>query len=165
MFQVNDIVRYGINGVCRITEVMVRAVGKEQKEYLVLRPVHDARSTLFVPLDNGLLIGKMQQVLAKETVLELIQAMPTMQTPWIADEAGRKSYVREAMASEDRKQLVGLIQMIDNRERELHTVGKKLRYDDEKALRSAEKLLYDEFGYVLGIKHEQVLDYIKESAQ
>ena len=163
MFQVNDIVRYGMNGVCRISEAVLRAVGNEQKEYFVLRPVHDERSTLFVPLDNAVLMGKMQTVLSKGEVLQLIEQMPTLQQEWIVDENQRRSIFREMMVCEDRLQLIGMIKVIYERERVLREQGKKLRLDDEKALRTAEKLLYDEFAYVLEIPRSDVVDYIKKA--
>ena len=162
MFQVNDIVRYGMNGVCRISEAVLRAVGNEQKEYFVLRPVHDERSTLFVPLDNAVLMGKMQPVLSKDQVLQLIDQMPAMQQEWIVDENQRRSTFREMMVCEDRLQLIGMIKVIYERERVLREQGKKLRLDDEKALRTAEKLLYDEFALALEMQPDQVLSYIKE---
>ena len=40
--------------------------------------------------------------------------------------------------------------------------GKKLHIGDERILQEAEKMICDEFSYVLGISKEEVPDYIKK---
>ena len=45
---------------------------------------------------------------------------------------------------------------------ELIEVVKKLRSADEAIMQRAEKLLYGEFAWVLGIDPKEVLDFIKE---
>ena len=165
MFQVNDIVRYGMSGVCKISEVIVRNIGGEQQEYFVLRPVHDARSTLFVPLNNDLLMGRMQTVLSKQDIQDLMDAIPTLDSEWIKEDALRRTRFKEILQGDDRTQLAMLIKMVYKREQFLRNSGKKLRLDDEKTLRTAEKLLYDELAFVLQSPTDQVSRLMREKME
>ncbi len=162
MFQVNDTVRYGTSGVCKITQVMTRPFKGEQKQYFVLRPVHDSRSTLFVPVDNQELVAKMRPVLTKEEVMNLIHAMPSFEQLWIGDEQQRKQTFRGILSSGDCKQAICMIKALHLEGINLREKGRKLRMDDERCLRDAERLLYDEFSLALAMEPEEVLGFIKE---
>jgi CarD family transcriptional regulator len=50
-------------------------------------------------------------------------------------------------------------------QQELKEKGKKLRVSDERFLKDAEKVLYDEFAHVLDIKREEVLPFIFEQIE
>ena len=55
--------------------------------------------------------------------------------------------------------------MVYEREQFLRSNGKKLRLDDEKTLRTAEKLLYDELAFVLESSTDQVARMVKEKME
>ena len=52
MFGVGDTVVYGTQGVCRIERTESRRVRGEYIDCLVLPPVYDSNSTLFIPKNN-----------------------------------------------------------------------------------------------------------------
>lgn len=54
-----------------------------------------------------------------------------------------------------------MIKTLRLRRKALSACGKKLRVTDEAALTSAEKVLYDEFAYALGIARDEVTSYIE----
>jgi CarD family transcriptional regulator len=160
MFSVKDVVRYGTSGVCEITEIVSRPFNGQVVDYFVLRPVHDGRSTLFVPSNNEGLVAKMVSVLSRDAVKMLISKASAIDAIWITDEIERRRVYKESLNNGDHKAIIGIIKALHEREQLVRSKGKKLRLDDERTLRDAERQLYDEFGYVLGIKPENVRELI-----
>ena len=77
MLKVGEKVLYGAAGACTITEICKKRFGDaEEREYYVLVPIHDSRSTLYVPLDNEKLRAKMKKLLSAEEIEALIDSMP-----------------------------------------------------------------------------------------
>ena len=58
MFQVNDHVMYGNQGICTVTDICRREINGENISYYVLQPVFDNKSTIFIPCKNAQLTGK-----------------------------------------------------------------------------------------------------------
>ena len=52
MFQVNDVIIYGTQGVCTITGTDVKSVGGVKKTYYILQPVRENGCTVYAPVDN-----------------------------------------------------------------------------------------------------------------
>ena len=59
MFQVNDMVLYGTNGVCKVVDIDERDCGGRMVEYYILKPIYAANSTIFVPVNNEKLTSMM----------------------------------------------------------------------------------------------------------
>ena len=73
MFGVGDTVVYGTQGVCRIERTESRRVRGEYIDYLVLRPVYDSNSTLFIPKSNEKLTSKMREILSADEIDKIIK--------------------------------------------------------------------------------------------
>lgn len=162
MFRVNDLVLYGSDGICRITEITKRLFREKTVEYYVLKPVYNKNATLFVPTENEQLTAKMRPALTKEEIRTIIQDMPESEIVWIEDEAERKLRYREILSSGNSHELVKLIKTLYIRQQQQKAIGKKLHMADERFFREAEKLLYNEFAVVLDIPQEEVLPYIRQ---
>lgn len=156
MFSINDTVRYGMTGVCRIVDIEERMVQGQPRRYYVLRPVHDGRSTLFIPTDNADLTDKMVAVWSKRQAAALIAELPALTDCWIEDDRQRKAQYRETLLSADRKAVARIVRTLRQRERLLRRSGAKLRVDDARALRDAERLLCDEFSLALNLPADEV---------
>lgn len=160
MFSVGDAVSYGTQGICKITEITNMAVGKVKKQYFVLVPLQDERSTVYVPTDNEKLLEKMRTVLSEKEINELIKEVSKQPLKWIENDIDRKEFCNEVIKSGDRHELMRLIEMLYNKREELKNSKKHFHILDERALREAEHLLHDEFSYVLNISKEDVPSYI-----
>ena len=75
MFQINDVISYGAQGVYKITAIERKAVGKEKKDYYVLTPVNEKDPLVFAPVDNPFVQKKMRRLLTPEEVHGLIDSM------------------------------------------------------------------------------------------
>ena len=160
MFNVNDTVLYGIEGVCRITELTERDFRGKKVKYYVLKPVYKENATLFVPMDNKTLVGKMRIVPTAEEIKKIIREMPAEESIWIEDENTRKARYKEIIAGGDSRELVQLIKTLYLHQKEQRAKGKKLHMAEERFFKEAEKMLYDEFAVVLGMKPGEVLPFI-----
>lgn len=159
-FKVNDIVVYGTTGVCRVDGVSDMKLGRETKQYYVLTPVAQGSSTVYVPTDNSLLLGRVRKVLTKPQIDEVIASLPDGAEIWSDNSAERMRLYADVLKSGDRGQILLAIRTLVLRRRDLSQKGKKLHITDERALRDAQRFLFDEFSYVLGIDADKVEDYI-----
>ena len=160
MYKKDDIIMYGTSGVCRVVGMIERDFGGTSHPYYQLQPVYDEKSTLFVPLENPALVEKMHGVLSADAVEELLHTTPEQQPAWIADEASRKQHYKEILEGDDRKALICAIQALYRHRQSCREEGKKLHVCDERFLKDAERILYDELAFVLKIDRDKILGYI-----
>ena len=52
MFNVNDTIMYGSQGVCRILDIREESFSGAPKLYYVLEPVYDSNSTIYFSVDS-----------------------------------------------------------------------------------------------------------------
>ncbi len=160
MYKVGDIVIYKSEGVCRVSDIEVKTFRDKEIEYYVLKPVYKENSEIFVPKNNIELVSKMRQVLTREEIINLIKSMPDEDDIWIENENQRKEEYKQLIASGDRTKLIRLIKTLFNHKQKQKEAGKKLHITDDRLLKDAEKVLYDEFAYVLNISQNQVVPFI-----
>ena len=160
MFNVNDTILYGTHGICKISDISEQKFNGSTKKYYILQPLHNASSTIYVPMDNEKLLAKMRRILSEEEIYELIKAMPDKETTWIENKNERNEHFRSILASGDRTEIIKLIKVIYQHKEELKAMSKKLHASDEQFFKEAEKIIYDEFALVLNIRYDQVLPFI-----
>ena len=163
MFQVKDMVLYGTNGVCEVVDIDERDCGGRMVEYYILKPIYASNSTIFVPVNNEKLTSKMRYVLTKEEIDAKIRAIPEVREEWMDDERARKEHFKDMVSRADTFELIQLIKMLIEHREKVVARGKKLHVADERMLQEAEKMICDEFSYVLGIPKEDVPSYITNS--
>lgn len=162
MYNVNDAVVYGSNGVCLITAIEERDFSGENVEYYILQPVGNQKNTFYVPTKNSILKNKMRSVFSRNEIDKLIGNMDRECCIWIDNDVKRKEEYRKIIEKGDRRELVRLIKTLYEKSVELSNQHKKLHSADERFLKDAENILYDEFAYSLDIPREKVVDYIKQ---
>jgi len=162
MLGVHDVVLYGTEGACEITEIARKDFGAGAAEYYVLRPVYRKNATVFVPTQNRALVARMRRVLSAEEIEKIIEEMPGESCIWIPDESLRKEEYRKILAGGDSRELIRLVKTLYLRQKEQSARGRKLHQADERFLKEAEKVLYDQFALALKIQPDQVLPFILE---
>jgi len=162
MLSVGETLVYGSSGVCRVDDICVRECGNSKREYYVLQPVYDDRSTVYVPTDSEKLISHVKPLLSREEVEEMIASMPEEGFEWIANDKERAETFRVLLEEGTRNDLVKLLRTLYLHKSELAERGKKLRSSDEAIMQRAQRLLYGELAWVLGIKPSEVSDFISQ---
>lgn len=161
MFQIGDTVLYGSDGVCTVSDITTRVFGKDKAEYYILTPIHQQRSVIYVPTASEKLLAKMRRVLSREEIKAIIDEVGTTDCQeWITDENARREHFKTILLSGDRRELMCMIKTIYHHGLTQKENGRKLHHTDEVMMKEAEKVLYDEFAYVLSMKPDDVLPFI-----
>lgn len=163
MFQVNDVIIYGSQGVCEITAIEEKSISGVKKDYFVIRPIKDQSSTIYAPVDNGFVLKKMRRLLTVSEINNLIDAMPSEAVVWIDNVNERKECYKNLIASGDHAALIQMIKAIYTHKKQREAAGKRLHTMDENFFKDAERILYNEFQYVLQLSGKDALmNYILE---
>ena len=163
MFQINDVISYGAQGVYKITAIERKAVGKEKKDYYVLTPVNEKDPLVFAPVDNPFVQKKMRRLLTPEEVHGLIDSMGGECALWIENENERKERYKSILSRGDHVELIQMIKAIYAHKKAREVEGKRLHMSDERFFKDAEQILYNEFQYVLDLDDkDDLMAYIFE---
>ena len=141
MFHPGDIVSYGTNGVCEITEQKRVRLAGQPCDCLILKPVYDQSMTICVPCTSQVLLDRMRPLPTKEELLAMLHE------PAPAHEA-------------DRHRLLRMVRDIHAQHQARKAQGKGLSAFDDRALHEAQNLLHSEFAYILGIEPSAVPQFI-----
>ena len=160
MFQINDVVVYGAQGVCEIVDIEEKKIDGANKSYFVLKPKSDRGAICYVPTWNEKAISKMRRVMTKADVDALIDSMPAQAPTWIENEAERKDAYKKVLASGNQTAIIAMIQAIYLHKNERESAGKRLHISDERFMKDVEQLLYNEWQYVLNVDKAGLMDYI-----
>jgi len=160
MFQVNDVVVYGAQGVCRIVGTDEKKIDGTVRKYFVLKPEDDKGAIFYVPTWNEKTLSKMRRVMSREAVNALIDAIPDKAPNWITNENERKDTYRKILAGGDQAAVISMVQALYLHKKEREATGKRLHISDENFLRDAEQLLYNEWQYVLHVDKAGLMAYI-----
>ena len=160
MFQINDVVVYGAQGVCKIVGMQEQKIDVTNKTYFVLKPADDRGATFYVPTWNEKALAKMRKVMTKQDVDALIDSMPKKKPVWIANENERKETYKRILAGGNQAQIISMIQAIYLHKKEREAEGKRLHMSDEHFMKDAEQLLYNEWQYVLNVDKAGLMAYI-----
>lgn len=161
MYNVNQIVSYGPQGIYRIGDIAEKNLTGKKVKYYILKSVKGNNSTIYVPVDNETLVGKIRPVLSADQVYRLINKMPNDDLEWIENDDDRKTQFKAIISESAPEKLAQLIKMVYIHQRELEGMGKKLHVADERAFKEAERILYDEFSLVLDVKSDSVPSFIQ----
>lgn len=161
MFSADEVVVYGTQGVCRVKEISMVKFGSTKGEYYILSPISDPKALVYVPTEKPALVAKMRPVLSRAELDELLRKAASEKTEWIESDNERKAFCDRVIKGGDRGEIMGMITMLYNRREELKDQKRHFHNIDAQYLKAAERLLHDEFAYILGIEPVDVPEYIK----
>jgi CarD family transcriptional regulator len=163
MFSLNDYVFYSTIGICQIADIrMVELGGLGKQECYVLKPLANPKSTIYLPASKNATLNTMRPVLTKKDVYSLIRHMPEEKSIWIDDARKRNKEYLAIIKTCDSRKLVRLIRTLQLEKNRDNKKGKGLNSTDSKIMIAAEKLLYEEFAFVLGIAPNEVVPFIQK---
>ena len=164
-FRKTDYVFYASNGICLIEDIreisFVR--GEPKKLYYILKPLGDKNSTIYIPQDNEVLLGKIRNIITKGEIEAIITDVKKNDIEWIDDRKLRSASYRELLANPHPAVLLPLIKGISKKNLELSEIGKKLASTDREAFENSLRYVKDEFAFALGIESAGIDDYIENA--
>lgn len=161
-FSVGEKVLYNVNGVCEITEITEKVFGSTAIKYYVLKPINNGDSTIFVPVNNEKLVGKMKRLMTQSQIDKIISEVSEQQPHWNVDDVTRKEAYKTAISLGNIGDILFLLKSIWIHSVIQNNKGRKLHIMDEMYLREAEKIIREEISTVVGVEQDAVIPYLKE---
>lgn len=160
MYEIESVVMHITNGICKIKDIQEKSFTQNiNQKYYVLQPVFETGTTLFVPIENN--PARIRTLLTKEEINGMMQTLVNQQDkPWINDDNQRLSHFKTVLKNGNQQEILSMLHTIYLKQIQKKQSGKKLRFTDERVKNAAEKLVQQEFSYVLQIPQEEVPDWI-----
>lgn len=156
MFSVNDYVVYGSEGVCCVESIgHPEIVGLDKsREYYTLSPVYRS-GKIYTPVDSTICI---RFVLSRENVNQLIERIKDisgeLEVP--RDIKLANVFYRDLVRTYDCTKLISIIKYVSAKQRAFAEIKRNMPAVDIKFLKIAEEMLYNEFGFALGVDPKEV---------
>jgi len=157
MYKINDVVMHKNSGVCEITDITLKIFIDKEIDYYVLKPLYNDKSVIYCPVSNE---DKLRTIISKEKINEILNKLKDDKIKFIENKNLRADEYNKIIKEGNQEKLISLIRAVRFMKDERLKNGKKLNLADERAMKEAEKLINQEFGYALNICPEQVEAYI-----
>lgn len=148
MFKVEEYIIYK-RDLCKVINI--------EKDYYCLSPVLDESLSIKVPTSNK--FNNLRYPLSKSEAEDLISKIPSIKQIQTTDKLLENTY-KELMKSNNHEDLIKIIKTTYLRNQERLNKHKKVGDKDLTFFNQAEKLLYNELSYSLGITYEECKNYI-----
>lgn len=163
--QLNEHVVYRNIGVCQIIAIEDQCMdGVTTISYYKLKPIADTNSTYYIPVAKA--DEKLRKLLTKEEVTELIDTMPLEEetdTVLSNNRRERREMYSQILKSDDHMAILRLISALYFHKRSSEAKGKRFSAMDENAMKNAETLMLQEFGFVLDLTETELRQYIDDT--
>lgn len=163
--QLNEYVVYRNTGVCQIIAIEDQCMdGVTTVCYYKLKPIADTNSTYYIPVSKA--EEKIRKLLTKEEVKELINTMPLEEEPDTIlsnNRRERKEMYSQILKSDDHMAILRLISALYFHKRSSEAKGKRFSAMDENAMKNAETLMLQEFGFVLDMTESELRQYMDDA--
>lgn len=164
-FQKEDMVVYGIHGVCKIEGIEERIVDRKTVQYYVLVPVRQGDARFYVPMHNPVAVGKMRSVLTREELTALLRSEEIKEHSWIENEALRKEKYRTMITRADCAELIRMLRALHFHSQAQQAAGKKLHLCDENFMKDAQRVICSEVSAVMEIPPEAVGEFLRSEIE
>lgn len=161
MFKKGEMIVYGRNGICEVTDVTTLELDgiPKDKLYYILRPYKEKDGRIFGPVENPKTV--MRRVITEEEARNLIELIPQLELLEISNDRQREMIYKECMRSCQCTEWIKMIKTLYIRGMRRAQRGKKVTTTDEKYLKMAESCLYSELSLVLGMTEKGMRDDIR----
>ena len=160
MYQIGDLIIYGLEGVCRVKKVgpIDMRGAKEGVDYYTLSPLY-REGTIFTPVDTTV---HTRPIMTKEQAQQLVDQIPQIPEEIYENSNPRllSEHYQVSLKSCDCVELVRLIRAIYAKGRSAAEKGRKLGQVDKRSMKRAQEMLHGELAAALNIPVEQVEGYI-----
>lgn len=165
MFSVNEYVVYGSEGVCKVESIghpEIMGLDKS-KDYYTLAPVYRP-GKIYTPVDSSIL---MRSVISRNQAEELIGGINDIDCDLDVPRDAKLAniFYRDLVRSYECVKLIRVIKYVFAKRRELAAAKRNVPAVDMKFFKIAEDMLYNEFGFVLGMDPKDVKGYIFDDCE
>lgn len=160
IYHIGDTVMHPSEGVCSIEELRDMQFGSaDKRKYYILKPTTEkSSSTVYMPVFRGNTV--LRRLLSKEDILSLIHRSSEYAGLFIADSKQRKDAFSKILSEGNYAKIIRMIQEIHTENELRMREGKKPCAADEAIKAEAERLLHQEFSYVLHLSVEDTVAFV-----
>ena len=162
MFKVGDMVMYGANGVCEVTDISTQKFAgmDSARQYYTLAPLFE-KCVIHAPVDRVKVA--MRPVISKQHAQELIEMIPSLEVrPYHGKGVSEVSeHYKAAIKTFALKDLLEVTLSIYAKKAELEGEKRKFGAVDEQFMRQAQDLLFGELSVALAMPIEEVPGYVE----
>lgn len=164
MYKAGEYVVKPNTGICRIEEIVeMDLTGDGVRNYYLLRPVNDVRSTLYVTVDADR--KRLRLAMNEDEARDFIGNIADIEEVWVENDKMREQRYKEAFRSNEAAELVAIIKNLYTRGQERLAAGKKITATDDKYFQQAENILYTELAFSLQIDKDDVRELITKTIE
>jgi len=147
-------------GVCTVEDIETKSFdGINNVEYYKLRPVSENSAVYYyIPVEKS--DEQLRSLFSRKEIDSLIDDMQNETGTWISNSRERRLEFGKILRSDDYKSIIKMTKALHLQQTEKKKQNKHLSSSDEMILNSAENLIFQEFATVLGIKQDEVINYI-----
>lgn len=161
MYQVGDLIVYGSTGVCSVSEIKKIDAPWADKDqlYYALEPSR-GDYIVYVPVDSSRVFTRL--AISKDEANRLIDTIPSIE-PKIYHSVrphDMAAYYKSYIESHDCADLIELTMSLYAKKHQTGETKIKFGSIDQKFMLRAEELLFGELAAALGIRRDEVQDYI-----
>ncbi len=155
MFLPDELVMYGAD-LCKIESIQEQSFfpGQTPRPYYILRPVSRSDSTVYIPCDQGK--SKLRPIMTASEITTLRSRTDGRTLEWIEDRQLRSRTYTQILQQGNPEQILLLIRCLLAKKAELIAHQKKFSVSDEKILAAAEKMVDEEYSFVLDMEKEDL---------
>lgn len=160
IYAAGDTVIHPSEGVCTIEDIRpMQFGGSETHRYYILKPATEkSSSTVYLPVSRGNDI--LRRLLSEADIRALIHSSSAYAGLWIADSKQRKEAFSRILQEGNYAKVIRMIQEIRQENARRVNEGKKPCAADEAIQNEAERLLHQEFSYVLHLSIEDTAAFV-----
>lgn len=164
-YQVGDTVIHPSEGVCTIGELRRMQFGSAGTHlYYILKPaLEKSSSTVYLPVARGNTL--LRRLLSREDIIRLIRQSRDYAGLWVTDSKQRKEAFTRILSEGNYAKMIRMIQEIREENLQREREGKKPCASDEYIKAEAERLLHQEFSYVLHLSIADTVAFIIRELQ
>jgi len=162
LFQISDVVVYTTYGICRVENIIDMNFNGNLTKYYVLVPLSEAKTELTIPVDNPITNARLHELLSEGEITEIIDEIPYLEPFWIPNDNERKKAFNEIIKKGNRKDTLQMLRSVKRHQLSLKDKVRKLHACDEQVMHDAEKLIVDEFSYVLKKDKVEVYNLVND---
>ena len=163
MFQIGDLLFYGTNGVCRVSEICSSPFDtSDTRSFYKLTPISE-HSTLviYTPVDNDKVV--MRPLISKDDAEALISRLTEIEKVIVPIEKHRKDAYREAIREGAPEGFVKILKTVRARHEIFRKTRRRVPDLDNDFEFTAKNCLYGELSTVLGIAREEIHRIVSEA--
>ncbi len=162
MYEIGDLIMYGVTGVCKVTDISKPDFDgfNTDRLYYILQPLYQ-NGVIYAPVENNKIYSR--PVISEEEANELIDTMPAITTEIFRSSSIQQlsKHYQEVLDTHSTIELIRMIKSIHKKKLDAQKQNRHLGQIDKKYMKRAEDLLYGELAAALDIPIEEVGDYIE----